>query len=328
MKAVLIVPGEFGGSAEVREIDRPTAGPGQVLVRVMAAGLNRGELIVLGNARSGAPMVSGAEFAGEVADVGAGVEAFRPGDRVMGQARATQAEYAAVDAGFLMRIPDAWTWTEAAAFPNVFVTAHDALVTNGRLRAGETVLVNAASSGIGTAALQIAKGLGAGKVIAVSRSRNKLDRLKDLGWDVAIATESEQFIDAVLAATDNQGADLVIDSLGAEVFEANLKAMALDGRLVSVGRLTGKAAQIDLDWVALRRLSVIGVTFRTRTPEQSLACTAAARRDLEPLLDRGALRPIVDSAFALEDVKIAHHRLRSNQQVGKIILTVNADERP
>lgn len=328
MKAVLIVPGESGGTAEVREIDRPVAGPAQVLVRIFAAGLNRGELIMLGAARSGAPIVNGGEFAGEVVEVGDGIEGFRPGDRVMGQARATQAEYAAVDAGFLIRIPEGWSWTEAAAFPNVFITAHDALVTNGRLQAGESVLVNAASSGIGTAAIQIARGLGAGKVIAVSRSREKLEQIRDLGWDAGIATDDEPLAAAVLAATDEAGADLVIDSLGASPFEENLKAMALGGRLVSVGRITGKSASIDLDWLSLRRLSVIGVTFRTRTPQQSLACTAAARRDLEPLLDRGALRPIVDSAYPLHEVAAAHARLGSNRQVGKIILTVNTDQRP
>jgi NADPH2:quinone reductase len=323
MKAVWSVPGETGGRVEVREVPRPEPGPGQVRVRVRASAINRGELLALAALKTGSGAVGGVEFAGEIDALGAGVAGFRVGDPVMGHGRGAQAEYACVDIRALMAKPARMDWHQAAAFPNVFITAHDAMITNGALRAGEAVLVNAASSGIGMAALQIARWAGASTIIATSRSTDKLARLRSLGATHAIRTDEQgEWVAQVVEVTGGRGVDLVVDSVGAGVFEGNLRAMALDGRLIGVGRLGGRDARIDLDLLALRRLRLIGVTFRTRTPEQTLACIEACARDLLAPLERGELDPVVDSVYPLTDIAQAHERMRSNQQLGKIILDI------
>lgn len=240
----------------------------------------------------------------------------------MGQARQTMAEYALVDPRSLMPIPDGFSFVEAAAFPNVFVTSHNAIVTAGGLVAGESVLVNAASSGIGTAAVQIAKVLGARTIISVSRTRSKAELTRHLGATHVVGTDEEDLAEAVMAATEGRGVDLIIDSLGAPFLGANLRALALEGRLVSVGRTAGTVGDLDLDLLSLRRLKIIGVTFRTRTAEEALACTEACAKDLLPHLLSGAIRPVVDSHFPLKEISAAHERLASNEQVGKIVMVM------
>ena len=326
MKAVMIVPGETGGRTEIQEVPRPALQADEVLVKVKAAGLNRGELIMIATARSGPAQINGVEFAGEVVETGADVVGFDVGQRVMGQGRACMAQYVAISPRALMPVPSGWSWAEAAAFPNVFVTAHDAIVSHGRLAKGESVLINAASSGIGTAAIQIAWALGARKIIGASRSSLKLEQVRSLGLTDEIATDVSELTESVLAATDGAGVDLIIDSLGAAMFDDNLRAMAVGGRLISVGRLTGKLAEIDLDWLSLRRLEVIGVTFRTRTVEERLNCVQAAARDLSGPLERGEIRPVIDRVLPFDSSVEAHARLESNAQVGKIVLTLEGDE--
>src|SRR5262245_53501643 len=236
MRAALIIPGDKGGHVEVRDAPDLTLRAGQVLVRVRASGLNRGEIGQVKSLQIGNPSPIGVEFAGEVAAVGAGVSTWREGDRVMGHGRGGQAQYALADPRALMRVPPGLSWTEAASFPNVFVTAHDAVVTNGQLRAGESILVNAASSGIGLAAIQIAALLGARPVIATSRSASKIGKLSPYGVDVAIDTSCQLQVDAVMDATSGRGVDVIIDCVGGTVFEANLASLAVKGRLVNIGR--------------------------------------------------------------------------------------------
>lgn len=320
MRAVMLRSTPEGGVFEVVEAATPTPTAGQVLVRVRAAGVNRGELITRANYRAGPPLINGIEFAGEVAAIGPGVAGVAVGDRVMGHGRQSMAEFVAVDPRALMPIPDAMDYREAAAFPNVFITAHDALVTNAGLRPRESVLINASSSGIGTAAIQIARVMGAGKVIAVSRTQQKLAQVGPLGITHGIATDDDDLATEALKATNGSGVDIVIDSLGGPVLDASLRSMALQGRLVSVGRTAGAAGALDLDWLSLRRLKIIGVTFRTRTPEEALACVEACARDLLPFLANGEIRPVIDSCFPLQDLAEAHRRLASNEQVGKIVM--------
>ncbi|MCY1284345.1 Phthiocerol/phenolphthiocerol synthesis polyketide synthase type I PpsC [compost metagenome] len=325
MKAIRIVPGAAGGTLAIQDIPTPVAGPGQVLVRVMASGLNRGEINLVRNARSGNATTAGIEFAGVVAGVGAGVQNVREGDRVMGHGGGGQAEYVVADARAIMPVPPALSWVEAAAFPNVFITAHDALVTNGEFRASEAVLVNAASSGIGLAAIQIAAQMGAGKVLATSRSADKVARLKAFGVNCAIDLSRQDQREAVTEATDGRGVDVIVDSVGGTVFEPNLKSLAVKGRLVNLGRMGSSSAQIDLTEVWLKRLKLVGVTFRTRTEEERLGCIEACARDVLPLLAAGRIQLPVDRVYRMEDVARSHAYMETNQHFGKIVLAIDGE---
>lgn len=322
MKAVRVVPGPEGGKVEVQDIPVPAAAAGQVLVKVRAAGLNRGEINQAKELRSGNTITTGVEFAGEVAEVGEGVNGWRVGDRVMGHGRGCQAEYVVADPMALIPVPDGLSWIDAAAFPNVFITAHDALVTNGRLVAGESVLVNGASGGVAMAAIQIASLMGARPVIASSRSAAKLDKISQFGVDVGIDASREDQVEAVMAATGNKGVDIIIDTVGGPVFEANMQSLAVKGRLVNIARLGSATAQIDLTQLWLKRLQLIGVTFRTRTEQERLECIQACARDMLPLLRAGRVRLPIDRTFALTDIDAAHAYMKQDQHVGKIVLLI------
>ncbi|SPA55627.1 zinc-binding dehydrogenase [Cupriavidus taiwanensis] len=323
MKAVRVVPGPEGGKVEVQDIPVPAAAAGQVLVRVRAAGLNRGEINQAKELRSGNTITTGVEFAGEVAEVGEGVNGWRVGDRVMGHGRGCQAEYVVADPMALIPVPDGLSWIDAAAFPNVFITAHDALVTNGRLVAGEAVLVNGASGGVAMAAIQIASLMGARPVIASSRSAAKLDKISQFGVDVGIDASCEDQVEAVMAATGNKGVDIIIDTVGGPVFEANMQSLAVKGRLVNIARLGSATAQIDLTQLWLKRLQLIGVTFRTRTEQERLECIQACARDMLPLLRAGRVRLPIDRTFAMTDIDAAHAYMKQDQHVGKIVLLID-----
>ncbi|SCU94609.1 Acryloyl-coenzyme A reductase [Cupriavidus necator] len=323
MKAVRVVPGPEGGKVEVQDIPVPVAAAGQVLVRVRAAGLNRGEINQAKELRSGNTITTGVEFAGEIAEVGEGVSGWRKCDRVMGHGRGCQAEYVVADPMALIPVPDGLSWIDAAAFPNVFITAHDALVTNGRLVAGESVLVNGASGGVAMAAIQIASLMGARPVIASSRSAAKLDRISQFGVDVGIDASQDDQVEAVLQATGNKGVDIIIDTVGGPVFEANMKSLAIKGRLVNIARLGSATAQIDLALLWLKRLQLIGVTFRTRTEQERLECIQACARDMLPFLRAGRVRLPIDRTFAMTDIDAAHAYMKQDQHVGKIVLLVD-----
>ncbi|WP_316149044.1 zinc-binding dehydrogenase [Cupriavidus sp. BIC8F] len=323
MKAVRVVPGPEGGKVEVQDIPVPVAAAGQVLVRVRAAGLNRGEINQAKELRSGNTITTGVEFAGEIAEVGEGVSGWRKGDRVMGHGRGCQAEYVVADPLALIPVPDGLSWIDAAAFPNVFITAHDALVTNGRLVAGESVLVNGASGGVAMAAIQIASLMGARPVIASSRSAAKLDKISQFGVDVGIDASQDDQVEVVLQATGNKGVDIIIDTVGGPVFEANMKSLAVKGRLVNIARLGSATAQIDLAQLWLKRLQLIGVTFRTRTEQERLECIQACARDMLPFLRAGRVRLPIDRTFAMTDIDAAHAYMKQDQHVGKIVLLVD-----
>ncbi|MBT5664069.1 MAG: zinc-binding dehydrogenase [Rhodospirillaceae bacterium] len=326
MKAVMLIPGPDGGRIEVQDAPQPTPGPRDVLIKVKATAINRGEVAGRRGLKTGDPVISGIELAGEVAGVGAGLDGgatdFKVGDRVMGQVRGCNADFAVADRDLLMPVPDHLDWVQAASLPNVLVTAHDAIVTNGVLTAGETVLVNAGSSGIGIAAIQIARALGAGTIIATSRGPEKLAALEALGADVRVDLSSESIIDAVAAATDGKGVDLIIDSVGAPALADNIEVLGLKGRLIGVGRLGGSMAEIDLNAVALKRLRIIGVTFRTRNDEEKRACARACAADLQAALSDGAIQPVVDRVFPIEELDAAHRYMESNAHTGKIVITL------
>ncbi|WER49303.1 zinc-binding dehydrogenase [Cupriavidus sp. WKF15] len=324
MKAAQVIPGADGGRIEVRDIPVPQPGPEDVLVRVRASGLNYGELKYMGEHRAGNPMTAGVEFAGEVVSVGEKVRDWREGDRVMGHGRGCHAQFVIAAPLALMPVPDDVSWVDAAAFPNVFITAHDALVSNGELKAGESVFINGASGGVGMAAIMIASALGARPVIASSRSAEKLERLARFGVDVGVNASRDAQVEAIMAATDKRGVDIIIDTIGGTVFEDHIKSLAVKGRLVNIARLGGGAtAQVDINRLWLNRLKLIGVTFRTRTEQERIACIQACARDLLPSFRGGKLRLPIDKTFPMDAIGDAYAYIASSQHMGKIVLTAD-----
>ena len=322
MKAWFSIPGSKGAVFELRETPVPAAGAGQVLVAVRAAGTNRGELIRAAEMRSGNPARAGGEFAGEIAALGDGVSGWRQADRVMGRTPGSYAGCVVVPQRALMRIPDGLPWPEAAAIPNVFVTAHDALVTNAAVASGESVVVTAGPSGVGTAAIQIARHLGANPVVATTRSPAKVAALRALGAREVVDTREAGWVDAVLGATAGRGVDVIIDHVGGPMLAANIQTLALQGRLVSVGRNAGRVGDCDLDEIARKRARIIGVTFRTRTPEESLVCSERFATHLVEAFATGALKPVLDRTFPFDRLLDAHAYMLSDAQTGKIVLTM------
>lgn len=292
MRAVLVDPAADSlGAADVPD---PIAGGGQLLVRVRAAGLNRGDLLVRrGDYRVGlrrdrpvAPFVAGGELAGgelagEVEAIGPGVQGWRVGDRVMASG-AGYAELAAVDARMAIVLPDTIDWEEAGGLMVPLITTHDALVANGALRAGGSVVVNAATSGVGVVGVRLAAVLGAGVVFATSRSANNLAVLRDFLGSlpcplITVDTSHAELATVVAAHTGDAGADVIVDKVGAAALAENVAAAAIRGRIVQVGRLGGRTAEIELDELARKRTSLIGVTFRTRSADEAAAVDAARR---------------------------------------------------
>ncbi|WP_406422618.1 zinc-binding dehydrogenase [Streptomyces sp. NBC_00873] len=320
MRAVRIRPTPDGGVPVVVDLPAPAPGPGQVLVRVRASGLNRGELLQAGRVKDGDPVPIGVELAGEIDILGEGVTGWKPGDAVVAHGTGTQAELVVVSAGALVRKPESSTWAEAGSFLNVYMTAHDALVTNGRMAPGEAVLINAATGGIGLAATQIARALGAGTVIATTTSASKVQALFDQGAHHVIDVSSQDQVTAVADITGNRGVDVIVDSVGGTVLDDNLTSLAVKGRLVQVGRMGSDRAEIDLTKLWRKRLNLIGVTFQTRTEQERLDCIRAAERDLLDLWERRAIVPVVDRTFPMEDIGAAYDHMTKSGHTGKIAL--------
>jgi putative NAD(P)H quinone oxidoreductase, PIG3 family len=326
MKAVYIK--EFGGpeNLEIRDVADPAKAVGNdAVVRVKAAGLNRADLLQrrgLYPPPSGySPNIPGLEFAGEIEETGDSVRDLRKGDRVFGiTAGDAQAEFLKIDHRLLTRIPDNLSFTDAAAVPEAFITAHDAVFTQGRLKGDETLLVHAVGSGVGLAALQLAKANGH-RVIGTSRTAEKLARCREFGLDEGITVAGEpNFSDKVLAGNDGRGVDVILDLVGGAYFEQNLKSLALKGRLLLVGMTSGSTTQFNLGVALSKRLTIIGTVLRARSIEDKAAATDAFRIGVIPLLVSGAVRPTVDRVFGLQDVRAAHEYLESNESFGKVIL--------
>jgi NADPH:quinone reductase len=324
MKAIFAVPGEEGGAFEYREIPAPTPGAGEVLITIRATGLNRGELIQRPLLRSSNPNLrptrAGIEFAGEIAAVGESVTGWHIGERVMGRGAGCYAEYTVVSQRALMPIPAAMPFAEAAAIPNVFVTAHDAIVSAATLHAGESLMITAGPSGVGTAAIQIGRFLGGRPIIATTRSAAKSAPLRALGADEVVEVASPGWLDKVMATTRQQGVDVIIDQVGGPMLAHNIKLLALKGRLVSVGRNAGRVGECDLDEVARKRASVIGVTFRTRSTEEALQCSERFAVEMLSAIGRGELKAVLDRTFPFDRLADAHAYMLSNAQIGKIVL--------
>jgi NADPH:quinone reductase-like Zn-dependent oxidoreductase len=308
---------------EIRDISQPKPKPFELLVKVKAAGLNRADLAAArGRGGHGATGTTiGLDWAGEVVEVGAETKGgFKAGDRVMCAGAGGYAEYAVCDWGRVVSIPDDMTFEHAATLPVALGTMHDALVTNGRLKAGESVLIQGASSGVGLMALQIAKLLGAKLVIGTSTNADRRARLKDFGADLAVDTKDPNWPDLVLSATNGLGVNVVVDQVSGSVFNGTMKATAILGRIVNVGRLGGGKAEFDFDLHAGRRIAYIGVTHRTRSVDELREETRAMWAALAGAVNAKKLSLPVEKVFSLEQAKAAQEYMRANQHFGKILL--------
>jgi NADPH:quinone reductase len=322
MKSYWIKPNAQGGvDMEQRDVAVPEPGPGQLLVKMRAAGLNRGELIVGHSVKAGgAAKAAGGEGAGEVAKVGAGVTNVKAGDRVMGRCSGAFAEYALMDAREAIPMPKNLSWEEAASIPLVFCVVHDMLVAQGKLQPGEWLLVTGISAGVGVAALQTAKAIGA-KVIGTSGSQEKLDKLKPLGLDAGICTRKPDFADAVMKATDGKGANLVVNNVGGSVFAETIKSLAVQGRHATVGYVDHVLeATIDLETLHTKRLTLFGVSNRLRTADQRAVTVRGFVADVLPHIASGRIKPVIDKVYPFAELPAAKARMESNAQVGKIVV--------
>jgi len=324
MKAVYI--SEFGvaENLELREVADPKKPTGnEVLVKVHAAGLNRADIMQ----RIGkyppppgySPNIPGLEFAGEVAATGDEVTSFKVGDRVFGiTAGEAQAEYLLTEESVLARIPERLNFTDAAAVPEVFITAHDAVFTQCGLRNGEWLLVHAVGSGVGLAALQLAKASRA-YVAGTSRTQDKLDRCREFGLDLPLLTREPVFAEAVKQASES-GANVILDLVGGNYFPENLKSLAVKGRMILVGLTAGRSSEIDLGMTLYKRARIIGTVLRARTTEEKAAATAAFVSEVVPLFESGKIKPNLDRVFPAAEIQAAHRFLESNESFGKVVI--------
>lgn len=333
MRAVRIVSHEGAGRLEVREVARLPARADRVRVRVYAAGLNRADLLQKRGrypAPPGAPAdIPGLEFAGEVEQLGEEARAWRVGARVFGiTAGGAQAEYVVVPESHLAEIPDGLSFEEAAAVPEVFITAHDALFTQAGLRTGERLLIHAVGSGVGTAAAQLARAAGAGAVYGTARTAEKVERARQFGMDegAVVSDDPRSFALAVQGWTKGAGVNVVLDLVGASYLDANLEALAPRGRLLLVGTLGGVSAQFDFRRVMGKRLHLTGTVLRARSVEEKAAAVRRFAAEVVPLFTRGLVRPVIDRTFGLESVDAAYARLESNETFGKVVLKMMSDE--
>jgi NADPH2:quinone reductase len=312
--------------AEITDVARPVPKATQVLVRVRACGLNRADLgMTKGHAHGsagGAGTVLGMEWAGEVAELGPDAKGVKVGDKIMGSGGAAFAEYTLADHGRLFRTPSNMNSEDAATLPVALTTMHNAVVTNGALQPGQSVLIQGASSGVGLMAMQIAKLKGAGMVIGSSTDAMRRGRLKQFGADLAVDSSDPGWVDQVLRATGGEGVDLIVDQVSGQVASQNLKATKIKGRIVNVGRLGGAHADFNFDLHAARRINYIGVTFRTRSIEEIRDIFEEVREDIWPAVESRQLQLPIDKVFAFDDIGRAFEHMEANRHLGKIVVTL------
>lgn len=308
----------------IEEVDDPRPGPEDVVVDVAATALNRADLLqrmgLYPDPRGRVPEIPGLEFAGVVSAVGGNVTMWAPGDRVMGiEAGGAYAERIATHERMLMAVPDTVSLHDAAAIPEVFLTAWDALVLQGGLTSGRWALVHAGASGVGTAAIQVARAIGAR--CAVTCSTGKAELCRTLGAALVLERSPHAWLEDAMAAVPG-GFDVVLDVIGGDEIDRNLRAVALRGAVVQVGLMGGGKVPLDAGLLMARRSRWIGTTLRTRPLEEKVAVTRRFASEMLPLFDTGRLHPVIDSRYTLDDIADAHRRMESNANAGKIVVTV------
>jgi len=324
MRAVVITQSGAPEVLEIQDVEMPEPVGDQVRVRVRASGINRADLLQRAGgypAPAGSPSnIPGLEFAGEVDAVGPLARMWKPGQRVMGLAGGgAQAQYIVVHEGLLVEIPPNLDFEQAAGIPEAFMTAHDALFTQAGLRMGERVLIHAAGSGVGTAAIQLAHALGA-TTFGTSRTPDKLERAKALGLDMGLSNQN--FAEAVNRLTGGGGVHVVIDFIGAPYMEQNLQALAMWGRMVFLATMGGTQANVNLGMLMGKRISMRGVTLRTRTLEEKLAVTRRFATSVVPLLANGKIKPVIEHVYAFDEIGEVHRVMGENKNFGKLIVRV------
>jgi NADPH2:quinone reductase len=315
MKAGIASP----NGVAVTDVPEPSPGPADLLVKVKATGLNRADLgAAKGSAADSKPI--GIEFAGEVIATGSAVEGFTAGDHIMCHATGSHAEFALCDYRRALKIPEGMSFETAATLPVGLNTLHNALVTAGRLKPGENVLVQGASSGVGIIGLQMAKLLGAKCVIGTSTNDTRRARLTAFGADFALNTADADWPEQILKATEGHGLDLTVDMLSGPTVNQTMRCTALKGRIVNIGRLAGTRAEFDFDEHARRRIEHIGVTFRTRNIEEVHDIMVRMRDDLWDHVTAGRIGVPIDRTFSLAQASEAHAYMRANHHFGKVLL--------
>jgi len=325
MRAVVLR--EHGGPEvlAVSESASPVAGPEEVLVRVHATALNRADLLqrmgMYPNPFPSADEIPGLEFAGEVVSCGPRVTMWSPGDKVMGiVSGGAYAEFLAIHERQAMAVPHGMDLVDAAAIPEVFITAWDALVVQGGLTSGRWAMVHAGASGVGTAAIQICKAIGAR--IIVTCSAGKVQSCRDLGADVVVDYGSQDFVAEAQKASNGAGVDVVLDVIGGEYVERNVASLAVKGRIIQVGTMAGKPLPFNVGLLLAKRASITGTVLRARPTEEKIAISRRFAAEMLPLFSSGHMKPVVDSVYSLEQIAEAHTYMGSNANVGKIVITV------
>jgi len=309
---------------QLTEIATPSPGPGELLIRVKAAGINRVDQFPTGSHfhhSSAAPApIPGLEAAGEVVEIGQSVEGFRGGERIAAMVQGGCAEFVRVNAALAMPVPDNMAWSTAAALPVSYLTAHNALIALGQLPAGGSLLIHAVTSGVGLAALQLAVMHRAAPIIGSSTASEKLDRLRGLGLHLGLVDPYAGFAEKVLQSTGDQGVDVVLDNVGGPLLNDSMRCTKIGGTVVNVGRLGGVQAEIDLNLHALRRIRLLGATFRTRSLDEHAQVVKRFLSDHGQALADGSLAPLIDSAFPFDELPAAVRRSQQRGQLGKIVI--------
>jgi tumor protein p53-inducible protein 3 len=326
MKAIIVKPDSEKPVLVWQAVSDISFGPDEVLVEVRATAVNRADLLQAQGhypPPAGESEILGLEMSGVVAAVGAEVRNRHIGDRVLALLPGGgYAEHVAVRQGLLLELPQNWSWAQGAAVPEVWLTAFLNLFLEGGLKTGQTVLIHAGGSGVGTAGVQMARETGA-TVFITAGNETKLAKCRELGANQAINYKNQDFSQAILAATAGQGVDLILDPVGGSYLRKNLEILKENGRLVNIGLLGGRTAEIDLGWVLGKSLRIIGSRLRSRPLEEKISIIRKFKEQFWPLLKAGKMQPVIDRVFPITEAQAAHEYVRQNRNIGKVILEID-----